>query len=54
MGRLQSALQSVTQQVTQIVDTGTTQAASIATCVAKVQVVEHSLQGLQVQVEHVA
>ena len=54
MGGLQSALQSVMQQVTQIVDSGTTQAAGIATCVAKVQVVERSLQGLQVQVEHVA
>ena len=54
MGGLQSALQSVMQQVIQIFDSGTTQAAGIATCVAKVQVVEHSLQGLQVQVEHVA
>ena len=54
MGRLQSALQSLTQQVTQIFDSGTTQAAGIATCVAKVQVVERSFQGLQVQVEHVA
>ena len=54
MGGLQSALQSVTQQVTQIVDSGTTQAAGIATCVAKVQVVERSLQGLQVQVDHIA
>ena len=54
MGGLQSALQSVTQQVTQIIDSGTTQAAGIATCVAKVQVVERNLQGLQAQVEHVA
>ena len=42
------------QQVTQIFDAGTTQAAGIATYVAKVQVVEHSLQVLQVQVEHMA
>ena len=54
MGGLQSALKSVTQQVTKIVDASTTQAASIATCIAKVQAVERSLQGLQVQVEHVA
>ena len=54
LGGLQSALQSVTQQVTQIVNSSTTQGAGIATCVAKVQVVERSLQGLQVQVEHVA
>ena len=31
------------QQVMQIVDAGIMQAAGIATCVAKVQVVEHSL-----------
>ena len=54
MGGLQSALQSVTQLVTQIVDAGTTQAAGIETCVAKVQVVERSLQGLQMQAKHVA
>ena len=42
------------QQVMQIVNTGTTQDAGIATCVAKVQVVERSLQRLQVHVEHVA
>ena len=47
-------LQSVMQQVTQIMDTSTTQAADIATCFAKVQVVERSLKGLQVHVEHVA
>ena len=29
-------------------------AAGIATCVAKVQVVERSLQGLQVHIEHMA
>ena len=54
MDGLQSALKSVMQQVTQILDSGTIQATGIATCVAKVQVVERSLQGLQVQVEHVA
>ena len=42
------------QKVMQIVDAGTIQAAGIATCVAKVQVIERSLQGLQVHVEHVA
>ena len=54
MGGLQSALLGVTQQVTQIIDASTTQAAGTATYVAKVQVVERSLQGLQVQVEHMA
>ena len=38
----------------QSVDAGTTQASGIVTCIAKVQVVERSLQGLQVYVEHVA
>ena len=42
------------QQVTQIFNAGTTQAAGIATCLAKVQVVERSLQALQVHIEHVA
>ena len=42
------------QQVMQSVDIGTTQAAGIATCIAKVQVVECKLQGLQVQVEYKA
>ena len=51
---MQSALQSVMQWVMQIVNAGTTQDAGITTCVAKVQVVERSLQGLQVQVEHVS
>ena len=37
----------------QIVTAGTTQAACIVTCVAKVKVVERSLQGLQVHVEHI-
>ena len=36
-------VQNTTQQVIQIVDAGTTQAASIATCVPKVQVVEDGL-----------
>ena len=54
MGGLQCALQSVTQQATQIVDAVIIQAAGIATCVAKMQVVECSLQGLQVQVEQMA
>ena len=38
----------------QIFDSSTTQAAGIATCVAKVQAIERSLQGLQVHVEQVA
>ena len=42
------------QQVMEIVNAGTTQAVGIATCVSKVQVVEHSLQGLQVHVKHMA
>ena len=42
------------QQVTQIVNAGTTQAAGIATCIVKVQIVKPSLQGLQVQVGHMA
>ena len=50
MAGLQSALQIITQKVTQIVNAGSTQAAGIVTYVAKVQVVERSLQGLQVQV----
>ena len=41
------------QQVTQIVNAGTTQAAAIAICAAKMQVVERNLWGLQVHVEHV-
>ena len=43
VGRLQSALQNIIQQVMQIIDASTTQAASIATYVAKVQVIEHGL-----------
>ena len=46
-------LQNKTQQVIQIVNTGTTQAAGIATCVAKVPVIEKSLYGLQVHVDQV-
>ena len=38
----------------QIFGASTTRAAGIATYIAKVQVVKHSLQGLQVHVEHVA
>ena len=54
MGGLQSSFQSIMQQVTQIVNAGTTQAAGIATYIAKVRFFECSLQGLQVQVKHVA
>ena len=42
------------QQVMQIFNMGTTQATGIVTCVAKFQVIERSLQGLQVHVEQVA
>ena len=54
VGGLQSALQNIPQQVMQIAKTATTQAAGIASCISKVQVVERNLQGLQVHVEHVA
>ena len=40
------------QQVMQTVNAGTTQAAGIAACVAKVQVIERSLQRLKVHAEH--
>ena len=42
------------QQVMQIVGTGTTQTAGIATCIEKVQAIERNLQGSQAHVEHVA
>ena len=41
------------QQVMQIVNANTTQAAGLVTCVAKVELVYHNMQGLQVHVEEV-